>query len=155
MSIVRWNPVRDIATFPTDILNVQREINRMFDGFFRGGFQEDIEGVSAWMPSADLAEHENELVLKMELPGVAKDDLKLSIQDNMLTVRGEKKKEIETKESNLHRLERSYGTFQRSFMLPSAVKADKIEASCTDGVLSVVMPKADEAKPKQIAVRVK
>jgi HSP20 family protein len=156
MSLIRWNPGRDLATFPSDVLNMQREINRMFDSFFRGGTQDDgTLFPSVWTPAVDIAEHENEYLVKVELPGVSKDDVKITMQENILTIRGEKKQEKETKESNLHRVERSYGSFQRSFTLPTTVKSDKIEASYKDGILSVTLPKAEEAKPKQIEVKVK
>lgn len=153
MSLIRWNPTRDVATFPSDILNMQREINRMFDGFFRGGIQDDGSLFpSVWTPAVDVAEHDNEYLVKVELPGVSKDDVKITMQDNVLTIRGEKKQE---KESSYHRVERSYGSFQRSFTLPTTVKNDRIEASYRDGILSITLPKAEEAKPKQIEVKVK
>jgi len=156
MSLVRWNPARELATFPTDVLNMQREINKMFDHFFRGGTVDDGSlGTSLWTPAVDVAEHDNEYDVKVELPGVNKDDVKITMQDNILTIRGEKKQEKESKGSNYHRVERSYGSFQRSFTLPTSVKSEKIEASYNDGVLSIKLPKAEEAKPKQIDVKVK
>ncbi len=156
MSLVRWNSGRDLATFPTDITTMQREINRMFDGFFRGGTVDDGSfGLSVWTPAVDVAENEAEYRVKVELPGVNKDDVKITMQENILTIRGEKKQEQESKSSNFHRLERSYGSFQRSFTLPAHVKHDKIEAVYNDGILTITLPKAEEAKPKQIDVRVK
>ena len=156
MSLVRWTPLHDLAPFPSDILNMQREINRMFDSFFRGTSQED-SGLDAasWTPAVDVAEQDNAFVVKMELPGVSKDDVKITMQENTLTVRGEKKQEKESKGSSIHRVERSYGAFQRSFTLPSSVKADKIDASYKDGILSVLLPKEEEAKPRLIDVKVK
>ena len=153
MSIVRWNPVR--SAFPTDLLNVQREINGLFDRFFRTDERDDSLFTSSWSPAVDVAEHDSEYLVNVELPGVNKDDVKITMQDNMLTIRGEKKQEKETKESDYHRVERSYGSFQRSFTLPMHVKSDKIDASYRDGILTVTLPKAEEAKPKQIEVRVK
>jgi HSP20 family protein len=156
MSLIRWNPHRELANFPTDILSMQREINKMFDGFFRGSMPDEGELLpSAWTPAVDVAEHENEFVVKVELPGVTKDDVKITMQDNILTVRGEKKQEKETKDSSYHRVERAYGSFQRSFTLPTPVKNDKIEATYQDGILTVNLPKAEEAKRKQIEVKVK
>ncbi len=156
MSLIRWNPTRELTTFPADVLSMQREINRMFDGVFRGGIQDDGSLFStAWTPAVDITEHETEYLVKAELPGVSKEDVKITMQDNILTIRGEKKQEKETKEGNLHRVERSYGSFQRSFTLPATVKGDKIEASYKDGILSVTLPKAEEAMPKQIEVKVK
>jgi HSP20 family protein len=126
----------------------------MFDGFFRGTGDEDYT-LSSWTPAVDIAEHDDEYLVKVELPGVNKDDVKLTLENNILTIRGEKKQEKETKKENYHRVERSYGSFQRSFTLPAAVKADKIDASYNDGILTVSLPKAEEAKPKQIEVKVK
>jgi HSP20 family protein len=155
MSIVRWSPARDLATFPSDVLNIQREINRMFNSFFRNEAEDDTLATAAWYPSADIAEQDDGYIVKMELPGVTKDDVKIVMQENMLTVKGEKKQEKESKGSNYHRVERSYGSFQRSFTLPTSVKGDKVDASFKDGVLSIVLPKAEEAKRKQIEVKVK
>ena len=156
MSIVRWNPARELATFPGDVINMQREINKMFDNFFRGGTLEDGSlGSSVWTPAVDVEERDDEYQVKVELPGVNKDDVKITMQDNVLTIRGEKKQEKESKNSNYHRVERSYGSFQRSFTLPTSVKHDKIEASYKEGILTIGLPKAEDAKPKHIEVKVK
>lgn len=155
MSLVRWSPARDLATFPSDVLNIQREINRMFSSFFRSDSEDDSLGTTTWNPAVDIAEHDDEYTVKVELPGVAKDDVKIVIQENMLTIRGEKKQEKESKGANYHRVERSYGAFQRSLSLPSTVKGDKIDANFKDGLLSVVLPKAEAAKRKEIEVKVK
>jgi HSP20 family protein len=154
MSIIRWNPTRELASFPSDIFSMQREMNRMFDNFFRGADEPGLLNGS-WLPAVDVAEEENEYVVKVELPGVNKDDVKITLESNILTVRGEKKAEKETKDKNYHRMERSYGSFQRSFTLPTSVKNDKIDAQYRDGILSITLPKAEEAKPKQIEVKVK
>ena len=103
----------------------------------------------------DVAERENEFVVKMELPGLSKEDVKLTIQDNMLTIRGEKKMEGEENASDYHRVERSYGSFQRCFTLGQAVKADKVDASFKDGILTITVPKAEEVKQKQIDIKVR
>jgi len=138
------------------MLNIQREINRMFDSVFRGEMQESTDLLtSTWSPSVDITENDNSYTVKVELPGVNKDDVKITMQENVLTIRGEKKQEKESKESNFHRTERSYGAFQRSFSLPSAVKSEKIEASYKDGILTVALPKSEASKPKQIEVSVK
>lgn len=156
MTIVRWDPVREVATFPGGMLSMQREINRMFNSFFRDGTQEE-GGLfpSAWMPAVDLAERDNDFVMKMELPGVDRNDVKITLENNILTIQGEKRQEKEAKESNLHRIERRYGSFQRSFTLPTFVKNDQGEAAFQDGVLTVTLPKAEHARPKQIDVKVK
>lgn len=157
MSLIRWNPTRDLLpTFPSDMLNIQREINRLFDGLFRGGAQESTDLLaSTWSPSVDIAEHDNDYVVRVELPGVSKDDVKITMQDNILTIRGEKKQEKESKDLNYHRIERSYGAFQRSFALPTTVKSDRIDAVYKDGILELVLPKSEASKPKQIDVKVK
>jgi HSP20 family protein len=154
MSLVRWNPARELATWPSDLFGIQREMNRMFDGFFRGT-NDEYYVISSWTPAVDIAEHDDEYLVKVELPGINKDEVKLTLENNILTIRGEKKQEKETKKESYHRVERSYGSFQRSFTLPAAVKADRIDASYKDGILTVSLPKAEEAKPKQIEVKVK
>ena len=154
MSLVRWNPARELAAWPSDLFGIQREMNKMFDGVFRGTGDEDYS-FSSWTPAVDIAEHDDEYLVKVELPGVNKDEVKLTLENNILTIRGEKKQEKETKKENYHRVERSYGSFQRSFTLPAAVKSDKIDASYKDGILTVSLPKVEEAKPKQIEVKVK
>ena len=156
MSLVRWNPTRDLSAFSSDVLGMQKEFNRLFDNFFHGDITDSTSAfTSAWIPAVDIAERENDFVVKMELPGVAKEDVKITMQNGILTVKGEKKQEKESKNSDYHRVERSYGSFQRSFTLPTAVRTDSVEASFTDGVLNISLPKAEEAKPKQIDVKVK
>jgi HSP20 family protein len=155
MAIVRWSPTRELAAFPTDVLSMQREINRMFDDFFRSDRDDSSLLAQSWKPAVDIVEEDDAYVAKVELPGVKKDDVKITMQDNVLTIRGEKKSEKKGKEENLHHFERYYGAFQRSFSLPTSVKNDKIDAEYKDGVLTIIMPKAEEAKPKQIEVKVR
>jgi HSP20 family protein len=145
-----------IPSFCKPLTSFDSEINTMFDKFMRGGTADDgSSDVSHWMPAADVAEYEDEYQVKVEIPGVSKDDVKITMQENILTIHGEKKQEKESKDSNYHRAERSYGSFQRSFTLPTSVKHDKIEASYNDGILTIALPKAEEAKPRQIEVKVK
>ena len=155
MSLVRWNPARELATWPSDLFGIQREMNRMFDNMFRFDNRDEDSVFNAWTPAVDIAEHDDQFVVKAELPGVNKDDVKITLENNILTIHGEKKQEKETKKENYHRVERSYGSFQRSFTLPTTVKSNKIDASYKDGVLQISLPKAEEAKPKQIEVKVK
>ncbi len=144
MTLIRWKPA-------TDVLN---GFDGMFDRYLRGGiFDESV--TSAWLPAVDILERENEYTVNIELPGVNKDDVKITVENNVMTVRGEKKMEKESDEKNVHRTERTYGSFQRSFTLPTHVKSDKIEASYNNGILTVTLPKAEEAKPKEIEVKVK
>jgi len=159
MTLIRWNPVRDVTAWRPisdlmgDVVNMQSEIDRMFDRF-RGGIL-DESGATAFMPPVDITEDETNFIIRAELPGVKKQDVSITVQNGVLTVRGEKKQEVEKKEGNVHRVERSYGTFQRSFTLPTSVKSDKIEASYDNGVLAISLPKSEEAKPKEIEVKVK
>lgn len=159
MTLIRWNPIREItAWLPVSDLsgefaNMQREIDRIFDRF-SGGISDDND-VSTWLPVVDVVENKDDYIVKVELPGVNKDDVKITVNNGVLTIRGEKKQEQESKDKNYHRIERSYGVFQRSFTLPSSVKSDKIDASHNDGVLTITLPKAEESKPKEIEVKVK
>jgi len=156
MSLIRWNPVHELDRWPSDFISVQRDINRLFDNFLRSGSPvEETMATSYFAPAVDIAEQENEYVVKVELPGVAKDEVKISVESNILTIKGEKKQEKEEKNKNFHRVERSYGSFQRSFTLPSTVKNDKIDAVFNNGILTITMPKSEEAKPKQIEVKVR
>ena len=154
MSIIRWNPTRDLGMFPSEIFNLQKEMNRMFGDFFRGADEPGLIN-GTWIPAVDVAEENTAYVVQMELPGVNKDDVKITIESNVLTIRGEKKTESEEAEKSFHRTERSDGSFQRSFTLPGTVKNDKIDAVYKDGILTVSLPKIVESRPKQIEVRVK
>lgn len=154
MSLVRWKEEQDLMPFPSVIQGMQRNINRMFDNLFHGaGWDEEIQA-AMWTPPVDVTEREQDYIVKVELPGVRKGDVHVTTRDNTLTIRGEKKQEKETKDTNLHRVERAYGSFQRSFTLPGMIRGDKIEASFRDGILEVLIPKAEEAKAKTIEVKV-
>jgi HSP20 family protein len=148
--VTAWHPVSDLSQ---EFVTMQREIDRMFDRF-RGGILDD-SGATAFMPVVDIIETANAFDIKIELPGVNKEDVKITIQNGVLTVRGEKKQESQKKGENYHRVERSYGTFQRSFTLPTSVKSEKIEASYDNGILNISLPKEEEAKPKEIEVKLK
>ena len=147
MAITRWRPFRDL-------LSIQDEMNRVVDDFFGRPMTrlEWTEGV--WSPSVDVSETKDNVVIKAEMPGMNKDDVNISIQDNVLTLKGEKKQEKEERDANYHRIERSYGSFCRSFTLPTSVKTDKIKASYKDGVLNITLPKTEEVKPKEIPISI-
>jgi HSP20 family protein len=146
MAVVQWTPMRNLASF-------QAEMNRMFNEFFGGGNGGEASwGTQTWIPPVDLYETDEALVLKAELPGIAKDNISIEIQSNTLILRGERKHEIGVEEENYHRVERAYGTFQRSFVLPTLVDQDKVQATFTDGVLELRLPKSEAAKPKRIAI---
>jgi HSP20 family protein len=136
---------------------VQERMNRIFDEAFRGtsrGSEDDWALGGSWAPVVDIFEHEGNLVLKAELPGVDPKDVDVRVENNTLTLRGERKFASEVKREKYHRVERAYGTFSRSFTLPNVVDTDKIKAEYKDGVLQVTLPTREEAKPKQIAVAV-
>jgi HSP20 family protein len=145
---MRWRPSRDL-------LGIRDEMNRLFDNFF-SGLPERRSGLleGEWAPSIDIAETDNEIVVTAELPGVDQKDVDITITDDVLTLKGEKKEEKEIKKENYHRIERSYGGFQRTVTLPTGVQADKAKATYKDGVLTVNVPKTEEAKPKQIKINV-
>jgi HSP20 family protein len=136
------------------MITLRDEIDRMFDEF-TGGFREGDEGMARLVPAADLIENKDNFVVTAELPGIRKEDIKVTVQNNMLIISGEKKKETENKGDTWHRVERSYGSFNRTFDLPALIDANKINAEFKDGILRVHLPKVEEAKPKEIAIGVK
>jgi HSP20 family protein len=129
-------------------------MNRFMNDLFRGPGHEGNGGgsVGSWLPAVDVYENDQALVFKAELPGFSKDDVHVELKDNVLTLKGERKREVEVKEEQYHRMERSHGTFQRSFALPIGVEAEKAEATFKDGVLELTLPKAEVAKPKRIGI---
>jgi HSP20 family protein len=141
-----------MATDPFFLL--QNRLNRLAD-FPLAPFIEETLPLTNWVPACDIYETEKEIVLKAELPGLKKEDVFVSIENSVLTIRGERKFEEEVKKENFHRVERSYGEFLRSFTLPAFIDATKILAEFKDGLLMVTLPKREEAKPKQIEVKVK
>lgn len=150
MAIVRWDPFRDLA-------NLQERMNRMFEDSHRGlgrANTEDWALGGSWAPVVDIYEHEGSIVLKAELPGIDPKDVDVRLENNLLTLSGERKLDNEVKQENYHRVERAYGAFTRSFTLPSVVDQEKIKADFKDGVLKVTLPKREEAKPKQISVSI-
>jgi HSP20 family protein len=127
--------------------------NRLFDDpFFRVGQMDDDAGMGLWNPAVDLYEKDDHFMIKAELPGVNKDDIKIDLQDRLLTLSGERTYDNEVKEENYYRRERSYGKFQRAFTLPTDVDSDKIKAEFKDGVLQIEVPKPEEKKAKQVTV---
>jgi HSP20 family protein len=147
MAIVRWEPFRDL-------LATQREFDRLFREAFSPAFGEGEVSTRTWAPPVDIYETGDTLVLKAELPGVNPDGVEIRVEENTLYLKGERKFEKEVKEQNYHRVERSYGTFTRTFSLPNSIDADKVVAAYKDGVLTLTMPKKEEAKPKTIKINV-
>jgi HSP20 family protein len=151
MAIVRFNPVRDL-------LEMEREFNRLFNSFGRRFLdtngKEELDNV-VWMPLVDISEDKDNFSIKMDIPGIKKDDVKISFSDGQLSVSGERKEERESKDTTFHRVERTYGKFYRSFNLPQKIKHDQIEAVFNDGQLLITIPKSEEAKPKEIDIKIK
>jgi HSP20 family protein len=127
-------------------------MNRVFEDAFASRGEEKDLIASRWSPSVDIYEAENELVLTAELPGVDENDVEIKIEDNTLTLHGDRKFEKETKEENYHRMERSYGSFYRSFTLPRNIDQDKIKAESENGILKISLPKKPELKPKKVKI---
>ncbi len=148
MALIRWDPFREMSS-------LQERMNRLMSDYrTRSPFGEEEMAQGAWIPAVDIYETKESIVLNVELPGVTKDDISLEVKDSTLTIRGEKKLEKDVKEENFHRMERTYGAFTRAFTLPSTVQQDKVKAKFRDGILEIHLPKAEEAKPKQIKVDV-
>jgi HSP20 family protein len=143
LSIARWNPYREMAS-------LENRLNRLFNE--AGGPFASTEGVGPWLPPVDVVEEQDRLVFRAEIPGVAKDDIDVKVENGTLILRGEKKQEKEIETQTAHRVERFYGTFSRSFVLPTSINADGIQARYKDGVLEIVLPKTAEAKPRKISI---
>jgi len=147
MNIVRFDPIRDMAA-------LQDRVNRIFADAYRRD-NDDLMTRGAWVPPVDIYETGNhELVLRAELPDVPREDIALRVENNTLTISGERKMDSEIKEQQYHRIERTYGTFSRAFTLPPTVDTSAIAAEYKNGVLTVRLPLREEAKPKQIQVQV-
>lgn len=140
---------------PLEALQSLRRLSNALDEAF-GTYQDD-EGrmvTAAWYPACDVFEDNEAIKIVAEVPGVKPEDVKLSLENNLLTIRGEKKQQAEERNERVHRYERTYGTFERSFALPSSVDPEGIQASCENGILTVTVPKAERARPREIPVKV-
>ncbi len=147
MAITRWDPFRDV-------LALQNRMNSLFQDYTRGGGEGDVVTAASFVPPVDIYEDDQKIVLKLEVPGMKLEDFDVQIENDTLSVRGERKFEKEEKEENFHRIERRYGSFFRSFALPNTVDAGKVSASYDAGVLKIALVKREESKPKQIKVQV-
>jgi HSP20 family protein len=145
MAIIRWDPFRDLVS-------LREKMNRLFEDAVTARGEERDMIASIWTPSVDIYETENAIIMNAEVPGIDEKDIDIKIEDNTLTVSGERKFEKETKEENYHRIERSYGSFYRSFTIPRNVDQDKIKAEHDNGVLKITLPKKLESKPKTVKV---
>jgi HSP20 family protein len=144
--ITRWDPFREFTT-------VQDRLNRLFRESYGPEGREELT-TSSFAPPVDVYEDEHNVTLKIEVPGIDEKDIDVRIENNVLTVHGERKFEKEEKEENFRRVERQYGSFTRTFTLPTTVDAEKVSANYEKGILKIVLPKKAEAKPKQIKVNI-
>ncbi len=146
MTIIRWEPARELHT-------VQGEMNRLFNTFFDSRTPSSRGQVARrWVPAMDVVATDDHYVLRADLPGLSENDVKIEVEDNVLTVSGERKSEHEQKGEGYYRVERSFGSFSRSVTLPEGVDADSIEGSFSDGVLEVQIPKPEQHKPRKVQI---
>lgn len=145
MNLVNYDPFRDLR-------GLQDEVNRLFSSSFtRGGDNELMRG--AWNPSVDIYENNDQIVLEAELPGMSPEDVNISIENNVLTLHGERRFEKKDERDNFHRVERSYGSFTRSFTLPPTVSNEDVDANFENGILRLTLAKREEAKPRRIEIK--
>ncbi len=154
--LIRWTPGEFFSPILGDVSDAEREMNRMLRRAFGRKALRDrvLEEGAAWYPAVDVEEEPDKYLVKAELPGMKQEDIKVSVRDGTLILTGEKKTEHEEKHEGYHRYERSYGKFQRAFTLPTQVKSEKIKATYKNGILEIDIPKSEEAKPKEIEVKV-
>src|SRR6266853_4615811 len=145
MSISRYDPFRDLRT-------LQQEVNRLFTGNLPRSFDDEGIARGSWSPSVDIYENKDHIVLEAELPGMSREDFDLSVENNVITLRGERHFEKKEDTDNYHRVERSYGSFTRSFTLPQTVSAEGATAEYKNGVLRVTLPKREETKARRIEI---
>lgn len=148
MNLVKWDPFRELE-------DVTNRLNRIFgQSLVRSESGQNMLAVSDWAPSVDISETDSAYLIKGEIPGVKKEDVKVTIQDGMLTIQGERRQEKEEKGKKFHRIECSYGSFARSFRVPSDADENSVKAEFKDGMLNVTLAKSEKAKPKSINVSV-
>ncbi len=146
MALIRWDPFRDL-------LSLQDRMNRLFEeSMTRNKVFEEALTTGIWSPVVDIYETDTSVILKAELPGMTKEDIVIEINENNLILKGERKFQKDIREENYHRIERSYGSFSRSFTLPDTVDRNKVSASFKDGILEITIPKIEGARPKQIEI---
>lgn len=145
MAIVRWEPLRELST-------LQSEMNRLFNTVVDGPTASDQRGLRRWAPAMDVIENADHFVLRADLPGMSEEDVSIEVEDQTLTISGERKSESELKEEGYHRVERAFGAFSRSLTLPAGVDVEAVEASFDRGVLEVRIPKPEQRKPRKVAI---
>jgi HSP20 family protein len=148
MALVKYNPLRELRS-------MQEQMNRLLNVSWNHDIPGEDMKEGIWQPAVDIFETADSIVIKAELPDVDLKDIDVRIEDNTLTLRGERKHEGEVKKENYHRIERYFGAFQRSFSLPATINQEGVEAICEKGVLTITLPKKEETKPKQINVTIK
>jgi len=146
MSITRYDPFRDLR-------NLQDEVNRLFTGNMARTFDDEGIARGAWNPHVDIYENKDHIVLEAELPGMKREDFDVSVENNVITLRGERHFEKKDESDNYHRVERAYGSFTRSFTLPNTVTAEGARADYSNGVLRVTLPKREETKARRIEIK--
>jgi HSP20 family protein len=146
--IIRWNPEADLLRGRMD-----RLFNEMLQNVWGAGAASEGFSPRTWAPPVDIRETDEALVLNAELPGLTKEDVEITLENNVLTLAGERRLEKDVKAENWHRLERAYGSFSRSFTLPTSVRTDRVEAAFANGVLTVTLPKMEESKPRRISIK--
>jgi len=146
MAITRWDPFRDLSI-------LQERMNRVFeDAAGRGWKSDEPAATTSWSPAVDIYETDNEILVQAELPGVDRKDIALQLENNVLTLKGDRRFEKETNQENYHRIERSYGGFSRAFTIPAVVDEEKIRADYKDGILKIALPKKEQLKAKLIKI---
>jgi HSP20 family protein len=146
MGVVRYDPFRDLR-------NLHEEVNRLFTGNVGRTFEDEGIARGSWSPSVDIYENKEQIVLEAELPGMSREDFDLSVENNVITLRGERHFEKKDETDNYHRVERAYGAFLRSFTLPNTVSGEGATADYRNGVLRVLLPKKEETKARRIEVK--
>jgi HSP20 family protein len=145
MAVLKWDPLRDL-------LSIQDRMNRLFEQTLSRSRAEERVTASTWSPAVDIYETPETIIMKADLPGLSREDIEIQIRDNTLSLRGERRFAKDVQQENYLRIERAYGAFQRNFTLPATIQQDEIRATFRDGVLELTLPKAEEAKPKKIAI---
>jgi HSP20 family protein len=147
MALIRWEPVRELGT-------IQTEMNRLFNSFFDTPTHSNGATYRRWIPAMDLVETEESFVLSADLPGLSESDVNIEVEDNVLTISGERKSEHEDRKAGYYRVERSYGSFRRSLTLPEGVDPEAVKATFDKGVLQVTVPKPEQQTPRKVQITV-
>jgi HSP20 family protein len=148
MALVKYNPLRELRS-------MQEQMNRLLNVSWNHDISGEDMKDGIWQPAVDIYETADSIIIKAELPDVDQNDIDVRIEENTLTLKGERRHEDEVKKENYHRIERYFGTFQRSFSLPTTVDQENVAAICEKGILTITLPKKEETKPKQINIKVK